>query len=280
MSNSSNPLSQYFRQPAIYLRLPSQGRFYPKDALEITPTGELPVYPMTALDEITYRTPDALFNGQAVVNVIQSCVPSIKNAWEMPSVDLTSVLTSIRIASYGHTLELETECPACNEISEFEADLRSLLDGIKPQDFSSPLQFGDLTVLFRPMSYKESNNNNSSLFEHQKTIQMIYATDIEEKQKMETLNKAMAQITELTMQALKSNIAVIKTPTAMVVEPDFIEEYLRNCDREIFNKIRDHIIELRESSEMPPMAVECPSCSHKFKQTLTLDQTSFFDNAS
>lgn len=280
MSKSSNPLSQYFRQPAIYLRLPSQGRFYPKDALDLTPTNEFPVYPMTALDEISYRTPDALFNGEAVVNVIQSCIPNIKNAWEMPSVDLTSVLTSIRIASYGHNLEIEAQCPNCGENNEFEADLRALLDGIRPLDFSAPLSVGDLTIMFKPMSYKESNINNSSSFEQQKIIRTIYSTDLPEEEKLNTLNKAMSQITELTMQALKSNIAVIKTPTAMVVEPEFIEEFIRNCDRELFNKIRDHIIELRQSSEMPPMHIECPSCSHKFTQTLTLDQTSFFDSAS
>ena len=280
MPNSSNPLSQYFRQPAIYLRLPSQGRFYPKDALEMTATGELPVYPMTALDEITYRTPDALFNGQAVVNVIQSCVPNIKNAWAVPSVDLNAILTSIRIASYGHELAVETECPACNEVNEYEADLRLLLDGIRPGDFAAPLQFGELSIVFKPMNYQESNANNSALFEQQKTIQMVYAAEMDENQKMETLNKAMAQITELTMHALKSNIAAVKTPNGIVVEPEYIEEYLRNCDREVFNKIRDHVIELRQSSEVPPLKVQCSSCSHEFEQTLTLDQTSFFVNAS
>ena len=161
MPNSSNPLAQYFRQPAIYLRLPSGGAFYPKGTLELTPNGELPVYPMTALDEITYRTPDALFNGQAVINVIQSCVPNIKNAWAMPSVDLNAVLTSIRIASYGHELGIDSACPACSEENEYEVDLRLLLDDIKPQDFSSPLTFGDLTVVFKPMSYEESNKNSS-----------------------------------------------------------------------------------------------------------------------
>lgn len=280
MPNSSNPLSQYFRQPAIYLRLPSQGRFYPKDALEMTATGELPVYPMTALDEITYRTPDALFNGQAVVNVIQSCVPNIKNAWAVPSVDLNAILTSIRIASYGHELTVETECPACKEVDEYGADLRILLDGIRPGDFAKPLQFGELSIMFKPMNYQESNTNNSALFEQQKTIQMVYASDMDENQKMETLNRAMAQITELTMTALKSNIAAVKTPNSIVVEPEYIEEYLRNCDREVFNKIRDHVIELRQSSEIPPMKVQCSSCSHEFEQTLTLDQTSFFVSAS
>jgi hypothetical protein len=58
----NNPLTQYFRQPAIYIRLPSQGKFYPPSALNMPPNGELPILPMTSNDEITYRTPDALFN--------------------------------------------------------------------------------------------------------------------------------------------------------------------------------------------------------------------------
>lgn len=60
MTQSANPLKQFFRQPAIYLRLPSNGDFWPAGSLQMTPNSELPVYPMTAIDEITYRTPDAL----------------------------------------------------------------------------------------------------------------------------------------------------------------------------------------------------------------------------
>ena len=280
MSNSSNPLAQYFRQPAIYMRLPSQGSFYPKDALELTPTGELPIYPMTALDEITYRTPDALFNGQAVVSVIQSCVPNIKNAWAMPSVDLNAVLTAIRIASYGSDLGIQSQCPACSEENEYEADLRLLLDNIKPHDFSSPLTFGDLTVVFKPMTYDESNKSSSLLFEQQKTVQTIYDSDLAEDKKLEAMNNSMAKMTELTMQALKHNIAVIRTPAATVAETEFIDEFLRNCDRETFHSIRDHIIKLRESSEMPPLAIKCAACEHQYEQQLTLDQTSFFVKAS
>ena len=67
---SNNPLKQYFRQPAIYVRLPSGGQHYPPGAINMPPNGELPVFPMTAMDEITYRTPDALFNGSAVISVI------------------------------------------------------------------------------------------------------------------------------------------------------------------------------------------------------------------
>jgi hypothetical protein len=91
----NNPLQQYFRQPAIHIKLPSNGEFYPNGSLDMPPTGEIPVYPMTAIDEITYRTPDALFNGQAVVSVIQSCIPNIKDAWASPATDVNAILTQL-----------------------------------------------------------------------------------------------------------------------------------------------------------------------------------------
>ena len=50
-----------------------------KDVIDMTSTTELPVSPMTAMDEIKFKTPDALMNGQGVVDVIQSCIPDIKN---------------------------------------------------------------------------------------------------------------------------------------------------------------------------------------------------------
>ena len=49
---SINPLANHFRQPAIHLRLPSGGNNWPTDSLDMPETGELPVYPMTARDEL------------------------------------------------------------------------------------------------------------------------------------------------------------------------------------------------------------------------------------
>ena len=113
MSQTSNPLRQFFRQPAVYIKLPSDGQFWPDKAISMTDNRELPVLPMTAIDEITYRTPDALFNGQAVISVIQSCIPAIKNAWDMPGMDTNAVLVAIRIASYGHAMRISSTCPFC-----------------------------------------------------------------------------------------------------------------------------------------------------------------------
>ena len=276
----SNPLSQYFRQPSIYIKLPSQGQNYPQGSLNMPQNGELPVYPMTAIDEITYRTPDALFNGQATVNVIQSCVPNIQDAWAIPSIDLDTILIAIRIASYGHDMEFVTTCPACQDTSERTLDLRSTLDSLRAPDYMAKISHGDLEIYFRPLSYKNLNDNSQLQFEQQKLLQVIPDSTISEADKMIALTKAFKQLTEITVTSLSISITAIKTPQALVSEQKFIEDFLKNCDRDLFNQIRDHVLALREQSEMQPLKLQCTSCNHQYEQALTLDMTSFFAPAS
>jgi hypothetical protein len=276
----SNPLSQYFRQPSIYIKLPSQGQNYPAGTLVMPANGELPVYPMTAIDEITYRTPDALFNGQATVNVIQSCVPSILDAWAVPSIDLDTILIAIRIASYGHDMEFATTCPACNDTSERSIDLRTMLDALRAPDYAAHVSHGDLSIYFRPLSYKNLNDNSALQYEQQKLLQVIPDSTISEADKMTALTQAFKSLTEITIRSLAISITAIKTPQALVSEPAHIEEFLKNCERDLFNQIRDHVLQLREQSELQPLKLECTACNHQYQQALTLDMASFFAPAS
>jgi hypothetical protein len=177
MTQSANPLKQYFRQPAIYLHLPSNGNFWPKGSINMPQNNELPVLPMTAIDEITYRTPDALFNGSAVVNVIQSCIPDIKDAWAAPGTDINSILVSIRIASFGHEMEINSDCPECGASDEYSIDLRVVLDGLQMPDYSTPIKEGDLEITLRPMSYKDQNDVNLQQFEQQRILQSVPESD-------------------------------------------------------------------------------------------------------
>ena len=278
--NPNNPLAQYFRQPAIYIKLPSQGKFYPTGTLDMPINSELPVLPMTAIDEMTYRTPDALFNGSAVVNVMQSCVPNIKDAWAVPAMDVDTILIAIRVASYGHTMEFETQCPECGNVSEQGIDLRNVLDKMQAPDYTQTIVFGDMEIFFRPMNYKNLNDNNQMQFEEQKLMQMLPDTEISDRDKMTALSTALKKITEITVKALSQSIATVKTPTALVSEPEFIEELLMNCDRTLFTRIQDHVINVKSQAEMQPLQITCPECQHEYKQALTLDMSSFFAGAS
>ena len=103
---------------------------------------------------------------------------------------------------------------------------------------------------------------------------------MEEKEKIQRMQEVLKRITELTLKALKWSIASIRTPSAIVSEPEFIDDFLKNCDRALFNKIRDRVIELRQNSEIKPVGIVCHECEHNYEQPMTLDMTSFFAPAS
>ena len=277
---SNNPLSQYFRQPSIYVKLPSGGQHYADGAIDMPANGELPVYPMTAIDEITYRTPDALFNGNAVTNVIKSCVPAIRDPWAIPAMDVDSILVAIRIASYGHNMEMSTTCPHCENEADYGLDLRTILEQIKTPDYSKPIIAGDLQIFFKPMTYKHLNDNNQKQFEEQKLLQVLPDSDMPDTDKMTAMSAALVKITHITIDALSQSVAAVKTPDGLVSEPEFIEEMLKNCNRRLFAQIRDHIINVKSQAEIQPIKLKCSACEKEYQQAVTLDMTSFFEDAS
>jgi hypothetical protein len=275
-----NPLSQYFRQPAIYIKLPSQGNYYPMGAIEMPQNGELPVLPMTAIDEITYRTPDALFSGQAVINVIQSCVPAIKDAWTIPSIDIDTILVAIRIASYGHEMSFATVCPSCQNDDEYTVDLRTVLEQMKTPDYSNPVKQGDIEIYFRPMTYKNLSDNNKIQFDEQRIFQSLPEDKAVDNAQLSAMSAALQRMTEMTVSALSQSILTIKTPSAMVTEQEYISEFMKNCDSALFNRIQNYVVEHKSEAEMKPITIKCNKCQNDYLQTITLDMSNFFERAS
>lgn len=282
MPENDNPLRRFFRQPAIYIKLPSDGNFYPPGTIDIPPNGEFPVYPMTAMDEITYRTADALFNGTAVVNVIKSCVPNILDPWKIPNIDMDTLLVAIRIASYGHAMDFESSCPHCEHENSFGLDLRTVLDGMGQADYGTPLKNGDVTIFFKPLTYQQVNANSIDQFADQKLLESLQNADstVPEEEKMRLLTNAFSKLTDMTMRALSQSIGMIQVMEETVVEPAYIEEFVRNCDREVFNRIRDHIVSLRSSTELKPLKLSCQGCQKDYETPFTLDVSNFFVSAS
>lgn len=282
MTQNSNPLSKYFRQPAIHLRLPSGGKFYPPGSIDLPPNGEVPVYPMTAVDEITSRTPDALFNGSAVVNVIGSCVPSIKDPWSVTSVDLNGLLCAIRLASYGHEMEISSKCPKCGETHTFNIDLREVLDVIKMPNYDTPLTVGDLTIYFAPMNYRQINDVSRVQYEDNKLMQVINSAELTEEEKIKQLGDAFRRITALTIKSIAASVAAIKTTDAMVNDLQQIEEFLINAPKGVFEQIRDRAVALRAETDLKPVQMICENaqCKNEYLQEFTLDMSNFFETAS
>lgn len=280
MNQNPNPLTKYFRQPAIYLRLPSSGKFYPAGSIDLPPNGEIPIYPMTAVDEITNRTPDALFNGSATANIIGSCVPGIKNPWLVTAVDLSALLCAVRLASYGHDMNINTTCPKCGHSHEVVVDLRMVIDQIKMPDYSEPLVAGDLSFYFTPLTYQQINEISKTQYEDSKLMQVLNNTELPESERMEKLGEAFRRITSLTMRSISASIGAVKTQDAMVTDQAQIEEFLMNAPKSLFESVRDRVVKLREQTDLRPVQITCEECTNQYPQEFTLDMSNFFETAS
>jgi bacterioferritin-associated ferredoxin len=273
----NNPLKQYFRRPAVYLSLPSGGAGYDESIIDMPENQEIPIYPMTAIDEITTRTPDALFNGTAVIELIKSCVPNIKDPWSISNIDMDAILVAIKSASSETgNMDVSSTCPKCDTNATFSISLASILGSISSPDYETELEYSDLIFKLKPISYREINRASMEQFEFQKIVAQVDTIE-DDDLRNKTVKEALEKITNITMNLLSHSIAYIKTPTSTVEDREFIVEFLRNCDKKIYTAIRDHSGKLREEAEIKPMSVQCTNCQHEYKQAITLNPTDFFD---
>lgn len=272
----NNPLANYFRQPKLFIRLPSHGEYYPEGSLDKSQIEEYAVYAMTAKDELMFKTPDALMNGQATVEVIKSCVPAIKDPWLMPSMDLDSVLIAIRIASYGESMEVGTDCPACNHRNEYNLDLLRYLEQAGEFKYQNRLEIDGLVINLRPYNYREITQAAIKTFEQQKLISLVTDENLSEEEKVQKFGESFVKLTELTVDVVVKCIDSVETPEGVVSDRKMIKEFMENTSSNIFNMVNDRITEMKDLMSLKAQNVKCADCEYEFNVELTMDQTNFF----
>lgn len=257
MVQNTNPLVSFMRQPKVYISLPSQGQYYPKGSLEMPENNQLAVYSMTAKDELMLNVPDALMNGQAVVDVIQHCIPSIKNAWEIPSIDLDLILLSIRLATYGEMMKTNVTLKDGSEY-EYQVDLRIVMDSLFASiSWNSVIPINpDMTIFVRPVNYKQMTKTAIQTFETQKIMQAVNNEQLSEDQKTTIFKESFQKLTEVTIDVIAKSIFKIETSSGTVENSEFIKEFIENADKEIFNIVQKHLEDLKNQNSIKPMVVE------------------------
>jgi hypothetical protein len=274
-----NPLAAFFRQPKIYVSLPSKGEFYPEGSLKKTTNNEYPVFAMTARDELLFKTPDALMNGVATREVISSCIPNILDPWKIPSLDVDAVLSAIRIATYGEEMEVSVRCPQCENLNDSMVDLRDVLDRLNKINFDTKVEIGsDMIVYLRPMTYEEITKTALKAFEHQRIFQVINDDTIEEQEKLRIFQESFIKLTDLTIDTAVNCITRIESSAGMTEDPAFIKEFLQKTDKSVFEQINTAVSKTRETGNLSSFHSKCQKCEHEWDVELTMDQSDFFGN--
>lgn len=254
--NKHNPLISFMRQPKIYIRLPSNGEYWPPGSLTVSETGEYPVYSMTAKDELMLKVPDAVMNGQAVVEVLQHCIPNIKNAWMTPQIDLDIILIAIRLATYGEKMNTPITISNDEEL-EYVVDLRTIMDTLQSQITWDPVVpvNENLTVFVRPMNYKQISESALKTFETQKIMQIVNNDNMDEETKVAAFKESFSKLTDVTLGMVQSGIYRVDSSEGSTDNPAFIKEFVDNVDKDIFNAVQDHLEKLREINSIKPIQI-------------------------
>lgn len=274
---TTNPLQQFFRQPKTFISLPSMGIYSRPDFID-GDAENIPVYGMTGMDEILMKTPDALLSGESTVRIIKSCCPTIKDGWEVSAIDIDLILTAIRIATYGHEMDITNRCTNCNAESDFTIDLNKMISHFGKFKYKNKLIIGDLTIKLRPLTYKETTH--FAIVNHGIQQQLIMAKsieDIDEQRKLisELFTKAGAMQNDIYCASIES----VAINDQVVDNKDFIKEWIDNCDQDVFSKIKTIFNENKQSITSPTFDIECSKCKYKSSISVDMDQSNFFGTA-
>jgi len=284
MTENMNPLEKYYRQPAIYIKLPSKGKYYTKEVYTPTETGEIPVLPMTAKDELAFKTPDAMINGQATVDVIKSCVPNLKDPWKMVNYDTDVVLLAIRIATYGENMDISFRVPVVNDEQSHTLILPELLEQlgrIEIQDETTTSK--GFKIQIQPLDYKTLTKIQIARFEQQKMYGTIDSSSMTEEEKQSAFGKSFATLNMVNFSLLVDSIKAITTPGGdTVVDRAQIIEFCNKTDSKTINEIQDKLSELRLQAQMAPLKIKSTEEQIKkgapasFEVPVTFDNSNFF----
>lgn len=277
-----NPLINIMRQPKIYIKLPSNGKFWPEGSLKISPTGEYPVYSMTAKDELVLKTPDALLNGQAIVDVIQSCVPNVVDAWQTPQIDIDVLLIAVRIATYGENMESTVKIKDKDAV--YPIDLRMVLDNLYSSiSWNERIEINEnLIVYVKPITYQQISKSGSETFETQRILNVINDKSVDIDEKVRVFKESFAKLTQLTIGLVANSVYRIDSVNGSVNNQSFINEFIENCDREVFNKVKETIDGMREKNSIKPLKVKSTDemieqgAEPEFELPLIFDASAFF----
>jgi hypothetical protein len=137
-----------------------------------------------------------------------------------------------------------------------------------------------LTIHIRPYTYKEVTDASLKTFEQQRIISIVNDEDMPDEVKVQKFNESFVKLTELTVDTMAKCVWKITTPDGDTTDLTDIVEFIHNSPKEVFQKIADHIGEIKSRMSMGNQEVACNECEREFSMPIELDQSSFFGNRS
>jgi predicted HAD superfamily phosphohydrolase len=150
---------------------------------------------------------------------------------------------------------------------------------INPGDWSKPVRINGMEITIKPQTYEDYNKNNISNFDEQRLIQIVQNQDLDDDEKTRQFDEIFQKLIETGIDTVSKNIASIKTDDGIVVDnPVFIRDFLDNCDKAVWDAIKQYLDVIRASNDYNKVTLTCSNeeCTKEFTTPFIFEQTNFF----
>lgn len=255
----TNPLIEKLKKkmPGETHRLPSRGLFYRNGELDPeVEEGEVVVYPMTTVDELLMRSPDMLYQGTAITEVIGRCCPQILKPGQLIASDVDFLLTALRKVSYGPYLPIKHKCSHCEE-PEKEYNL-SIEHFITTSKAITQEQFDAMNVIVEDYNVKLK----PCVFDEMIKILQRSGEDFDTPEK----------ISDWIDNSL---LAIIRSVDG-IKDRELIMEWLKRMPRHIKEELSQAVENINQWGVEFSYDVTCEGCKNVADVKYTLNPTGFF----
>lgn len=268
------------------MTIPTKGIFNPELGASIA--GDIGILPMTAMDELILKNPDALLNGEAITTVIKSCVPATNDPKNLCSVDIDALLIAIRYATYGSNMEYSHTCKECGAISDYNIDLNYILNKYPDYDNEPIIDYDDAKIYIRPPTMEAITKKALIDLEQTKAIQHIKEAIDEGDDSVDADMEIAKRFYKSYQKIASHNIDLVANvvhfveihnengEVVKVENPEHIKEFISNVPANIVDQINKEIDKITIApDEISMMEFTCPECNNTAKVKMDMNPANF-----
>lgn len=285
---TNNPIIKLFQNKTFHVTLPSKGRseYYPS-GITLAADGELAIYPMTIQNELRLKSPDFLFSGDALIDVLATCTPTIANPQEIPSCDLDVIMLGIRHITYGNIAEISVDCTECKTNGVYEIKIDDLINSQLPVEENNKIilptndeTIKEIEVSLRPSSLANKIKEQIRQFKIA-NAQQIFENDDQEntatdEQKKEIYTNLITELETSIVDIMVDNILKINIADKTITDKEIIKEWINTIETVSYHKLQNKINELNTCNLDDTKTIQCGNCQTEFETPIILNPMNFF----
>jgi hypothetical protein len=140
---------------------------------------------------------------------------------------------------------------------DYNVNLREILESIQNRTvWEDRFEVNpNLIVYLKPISYQQQAITQIGEFETERMMMIIRDEALDEATKLAAFKTSFEKLTSKTLDMIISTVYKVESSAGATEDPEFIQDFIKNCDAEIFESIKTRLSNLAEHNTLPPLKI-------------------------